>query len=76
MCFPYWSVIPFVGLLISIGVLPVAAPQWWTLNGPNFMVKTIAEHHGIRMPSFGGYMLYSCSILIPLFMIETVVFFR
>lgn len=45
-------------------------------NGPNFMVKSIAEHHGIKMPSFTGYMLYSCTILIPLFIIETVVFFR
>jgi Na+/H+ antiporter NhaD/arsenite permease-like protein len=45
-------------------------------NGPNFMVKSIAEHHGIKMPSFAGYMLYSCAILIPLFIIETVVFFR
>lgn len=45
-------------------------------NGPNFMVKSIAEHHGIRMPSFGRYMLYSCAILLPLFIIETVVFFR
>jgi Na+/H+ antiporter NhaD/arsenite permease-like protein len=44
-------------------------------NGPNFMVKSIAEHHGIKMPSFAGYMLYSCSILIPLFIIETLVFF-
>src|SRR5205823_7280407 len=45
-------------------------------NGPNFMVKSIAEHHKIKMPSFLGYMFYSCAILIPLFIIETVVFFR
>jgi Na+/H+ antiporter NhaD/arsenite permease-like protein len=45
-------------------------------NGPNFMVKSIAEHHGIKMPSFTGYMLYTCTILIPLFIIESVVFFR
>ena len=44
-------------------------------NGPNFMVKSIAEHHGIKMPLFGGYMLYSCLILVPLFIIETMVFF-
>ena len=29
-------------------------------NGPNFMVKAIAEKSGVRMPSFFGYMLYSC----------------
>ena len=45
-------------------------------NGPNFMVKAIAEEHGIRMPSFFGYMLYSCGILLPIFVLVTVVFFR
>jgi Na+/H+ antiporter NhaD/arsenite permease-like protein len=45
-------------------------------NGPNFMVKSIAEHHGVKMPSFTGYMLYSGAILVPLFIIESVVFFR
>jgi len=45
-------------------------------NGPNFMVKSIAEHSGVRMPSFGGYMLYSGAILIPLFIGVTIVFFR
>ncbi|HEY2380702.1 MAG TPA: sodium:proton antiporter [Terriglobia bacterium] len=45
-------------------------------NGPNFMVKSIAEEQGIKMPSFGGYMVYSGLILIPLFVIVTFVFFR
>ena len=45
-------------------------------NGPNFMVKAIAEEAGLRMPSFFGYMAYSCVILLPLFGIVTVVFFR
>jgi Na+/H+ antiporter NhaD/arsenite permease-like protein len=45
-------------------------------NGPNFMVKSIAEGQGIKMPSFGGYMVYSGLILIPLFVIVTFVFFR
>lgn len=45
-------------------------------NGPNFMVKSIAERSGIRMPSFGGYMIYSCLILVPLFIFVTLVFFR
>jgi len=44
-------------------------------NGPNFMVKSIAEHSGVKMPSFGGYMLWSCGILIPLFILETFLFF-
>jgi Na+/H+ antiporter NhaD/arsenite permease-like protein len=45
-------------------------------NGPNFMVKSIAERSGVSMPSFGGYMLYSGSVLIPIFIIVTLVFFR
>jgi Na+/H+ antiporter NhaD/arsenite permease-like protein len=44
-------------------------------NGPNLMVRSIAEHAGIRMPSFAGYMIYSGSILIPLFLIVSWVFF-
>ena len=36
-------------------------------NGPNFMVKAIAEKSGVKMPSFFGYMAYSCAILLPLF---------
>jgi Na+/H+ antiporter NhaD/arsenite permease-like protein len=45
-------------------------------NGPNFMVKSIAERQGIRMPSFGEYMLYSGFILMPLFVLVTLIFFR
>ncbi|MBN2447932.1 MAG: sodium:proton antiporter [Phycisphaerae bacterium] len=45
-------------------------------NGPNFMVKSIAEQSGVKMPSFFGYMVYSTAILIPLFLLLTVVFFR
>lgn len=35
-------------------------------NAPNFVVKTIAEHRHIKMPGFGGYLLWSCSLLLPL----------
>ena len=35
-------------------------------NGPNFMVKAIAERSGVAMPSFFGYMVYSCAVLLPL----------
>ena len=45
-------------------------------NGPNFMVKAIAEESGIRMPSFFGYMLYSVAVLIPTFVVVTLLFFR
>ena len=35
-------------------------------NGPNFMVKAIAEKSGVKMPSFFGYMVYSFAILLPI----------
>jgi len=45
-------------------------------NAPNFMVRAIAEENGVRMPSFFGYMAYSLGILLPLFVLVSVVFFR
>lgn len=45
-------------------------------NAPNFMVKAIAEESGVAMPTFFGYMLkYSVPILLPTFVIVTLVFF-
>ncbi|MBS1104523.1 MAG: hypothetical protein H6Q91_25, partial [Deltaproteobacteria bacterium] len=44
-------------------------------NGPNFMVKAIAEESGVRMPSFFGYMAYSTAILLPIFALATFLFF-
>ena len=45
-------------------------------NGPNFMVKAIAEENGVKMPSFFGYMAWSTAILIPIFLVVSFVFFR
>ena len=45
-------------------------------NGPNFMVKAIAEENNVRMPGFFGYMAYSGAILIPIFIVVTFIFFR
>jgi Na+/H+ antiporter NhaD/arsenite permease-like protein len=45
-------------------------------NGPNFMVKAIAEENQVKMPSFFGYMAWSGAILIPIFIVVTFVFFR
>jgi Na+/H+ antiporter NhaD/arsenite permease-like protein len=45
-------------------------------NGPNFMVKSIAEQLGIKMPSFFGYIIrFSIPVLIPLFILVWLVFF-
>jgi Na+/H+ antiporter NhaD/arsenite permease-like protein len=46
-------------------------------NGPNFMVKAIAEEAGYPMPSFFGYIVrYALPVLVPVFVVVTVVFFR
>lgn len=44
-------------------------------NAPNFMVYAIARQAGVKMPSFFGYMVWSGLILIPIFVLVTVVFF-
>jgi Na+/H+ antiporter NhaD/arsenite permease-like protein len=60
---------------ISSGAVMMGANSYIG-NGPNFMVKAIAEGAGVAMPSFGRYMLYSGAVLIPIFVLVTFVFFR
>ena len=62
-------------MAISCGAVFMGA-NTYIGNAPNFMTKSIAEENGIRMPSFFGYMLWSGAILIPLFLLNTVLFFR
>ncbi len=45
-------------------------------NAPNMMVKAIAEDRGVKMPSFFGYMLWSGGILVPLFVLMTLIWFK
>jgi len=52
-------------IAISLGAVFMGA-MTYIGNGPNFMVKAIAEQSGVRMPSFFGYMAYSCAILLPI----------
>ena len=59
---------------ISVGAVAMGA-NTYIGNAPNFMVKSIAEEAGVKMPSFFGYMLYSGAILIPLFVLVTLLFF-
>ncbi len=58
---------------ISLGAVFMGA-MTYIGNGPNFMVKSIAEHSGVKMPSFFGYMVYSGLILLPLFALVTRLF--
>ncbi len=68
------AVAPEILLAISAGAVFMGA-NTYIGNAPNFMVKNIAESARIKMPSFFGYMGWSLAILIPLFIIDTVVFF-
>jgi len=45
-------------------------------NGPNFMVKAVAEQSGVRMPSFFAYMACSAALLLPVLGAATWLFFR
>ena len=46
-------------------------------NGPNFMIKSIAEEHGIKMPSFFGYIFkFSLTVLLPIYIIAQLIFLR
>ena len=44
-------------------------------NAPNFMVRSIAEENEIKLPSFFGYMLWSIIILIPIFLLFSLIWF-
>ena len=67
------AVDPTLLLAVSLGAVFMGA-NTYIGNGPNFMVKTVAESAGVRMPSFFGYMLYSGAILLPLFAAVTWLF--
>ena len=54
-------------MAISLGAVFMGA-MTYIGNGPNFMVKAIAEKSGVKMPSFFGYMGYSVVFLLPLLM--------
>ena len=62
-------------LAISCGAVFMGANTYLG-NAPNFMVKSICEEQGIRMPSFFGYLAWSGLVLLPLFGLLTLVFFR
>jgi Na+/H+ antiporter NhaD/arsenite permease-like protein len=52
----------FMGALTYIG------------NAPNFMIYAIATERGVKMPSFFGYLVWSCAVLVPVFVLVTFVF--
>ena len=59
---------------ISIGAVFFGA-MTYIGNGPNFMVKSIAEENEIKMPSFFGYMIkFSLIILLPVYILVQLIF--
>jgi Na+/H+ antiporter NhaD/arsenite permease-like protein len=66
---------PLLLKAISAGAVFMGANSYIG-NGPNFMVKCIAEDYKYKVPSFFGYMAYSAVILIPLYVLVTVIFFK
>ncbi|MDD5711557.1 MAG: sodium:proton antiporter [Smithellaceae bacterium] len=61
---------------ISVGSVLFGA-MTYIGNGPNFMVKAIAEHSQVKMPTFLGYMVkYSLPVLVPVYALIWYLFFR
>ncbi|MFN0199629.1 MAG: sodium:proton antiporter [Planctomycetaceae bacterium] len=60
-------------IAVSLGAVFMGA-MTYIGNGPNFMVKAIAEKNNVRMPSFFGYIVYSCVFLLPIFGLMTYFF--
>ncbi|MHB1038257.1 MAG: sodium:proton antiporter [Pirellulales bacterium] len=58
---------------VSLGAVMMGS-MTYIGNGPNFMVKAIAEKSGVPMPSFFGYLLYSVCILLPILFLMTWIF--
>jgi Na+/H+ antiporter NhaD/arsenite permease-like protein len=60
---------------ISAGAVFMGAATY-VGNAPNLMVKALCEERGVAMPSFIGYMGWAGLVLVPLYLVLTVVFFR
>lgn len=73
--FPYVAGIPEIFLkAICIGSVFFGA-MTYIGNGPNFMVKSIAENHGIKMPHFFEYMYkFSIIVLLPIYILVQLLF--
>ncbi|UII33459.1 sodium:proton antiporter [Fulvivirga ulvae] len=70
----------FFDSVLDLKAISIAAVFFGALtyigNGPNFMVKSIAEQIGIKMPSFFGYIIrFSIPFLLPLLLLVWLVFF-
>ncbi len=60
---------------MSLGAVFLGA-MTYVGNGPNLMVKSIAESRGVKMPSFFGYVAYSVGVLLPVFILMSWLFIK
>jgi len=61
---------------ISVGAVFFGA-NTYIGNGPNFMVKAIADHQKIKTPTFIGYVVkYTLPCMVPMLLIVWLIFFR
>ena len=60
-------------IAMSLGAVFMGA-MTYIGNGPNFMVKAIAETEGVKMPSFFGFTAYSFGVLLPIFILTVLLF--
>jgi len=67
------NILPETLMAISAGAVFMGA-NTYIGNAPNFMVRSIAIEQGVKMPSFFGYMAWSVGILIPSFILVTIIF--
>ena len=75
------------GIATSLGTVPVQmltaiscgavfmGANTYIGNAPNFMVKAISDENGVNMPSFFGYLGWSLAFLIPVFILDSIIFF-
>ena len=60
-------------IAVSLGAVFMGALTYIG-NAPNFLIKAVAEQDGVKMPSFFGFMVYSCLILLPLIAVMAFIF--
>lgn len=75
------------GVVTKLGIVPVQmlmaiscgavfmGANTYIGNAPNFMVKSISDENGVQMPSFFGYIWWSVRYLIPVFIVDMLIFF-
>ncbi len=66
--------VPITLMAISAGAVFMGA-MTYIGNAPNFMVQSIAEENNIKMPNFIGYMLWSTLILVPIYIVLSIIIF-